>query len=66
MWACNRHLKKVLTVLDTPHVSKTPYSIKCSFCDHRAEAKIYYTHQVFQFKKDHKNHSDGSSGLLCQ
>ncbi len=50
MWACDKHLKKVLTLLDTPHISKARCSVKCSLCDNRAIVKIYYTHRAFQFK----------------
>lgn len=54
MWACNRHMKEILTFLDTPHISKASYQIKCSLCDNHALAKIYYTHKPLQFKKNKK------------
>jgi hypothetical protein len=54
MWACSRHMKEILTFLETPHISKASYQIKCSLCDNRALAKVYYTHQPLQLKKNKK------------
>lgn len=51
MWACNRHIKKALTLLEIPHISKAPYHIKCSLCDNSAIANLYYAHRPFQYKK---------------
>lgn len=51
MWACNNHMKEVLSFLDIPHISKASYQIKCTFCDKPAEAKVYYAHQPLKYKK---------------
>lgn len=53
MWACNNHLKETLTLLETPHISKAPYQIKCSLCGDNAVAKIYYAHKPIKFRKNH-------------
>lgn len=50
MWVCNSHIKEALTLLEAPHISKTPYQIKCSLCNDRAVAKIYYTHQPLGYR----------------
>jgi hypothetical protein len=57
MWACNRHMKEILNFLEAPHISKASYQIKCSLCDNRALAKIYYTHKPLHLKKNEKLHS---------
>ena len=54
MWACARHMKEILTFLETPHISKASYQIKCSLCDNSAQTKIYYTHKPLQLKKNKK------------
>jgi len=54
MWACEKHMKEILTFLETPHISKASYQIKCSLCDNSAQAKIYYTHKPLQLKKNKK------------
>jgi DNA-directed RNA polymerase subunit RPC12/RpoP len=54
MWACDRHMKEILPFLETPHISKASYHIKCSLCDSRALVKVYYTHQPLQLKKNKK------------
>lgn len=51
MWVCNSHMKEALTLLEAPHISKTPYQIKCSLCDDRAVAKIYYAHEPLSYKR---------------
>jgi hypothetical protein len=51
MWVCNSHLKEVMMLLETPHIRKAPYQIKCSLCENHAFAKIYYTHRSFKFTK---------------
>jgi hypothetical protein len=57
MWACSKHIKEALTLLETPHISISPYRIKCSLCDNRAIAKVYYAHKPFQLKKNQKLNS---------
>lgn len=58
MWICSTHMKESLPLLDTPHVSKATYQIKCSLCDNFAIAKIYYSHQTYYFSKNQsKNYS---------
>ncbi|PFP24288.1 hypothetical protein COJ96_23265 [Bacillus sp. AFS073361] len=54
MWACEKHMKEILTFLETPHISKASYKIKCSLCDNHALAKIYYTHKPLHLKKNKK------------
>ncbi|CAM3583405.1 CxxH/CxxC protein (TIGR04129 family) [Cytobacillus oceanisediminis] len=51
MWVCNSHLKEVMMLLETPHIRKAPYQIKCSLCENHAFAKVYYTHRSFKFTK---------------
>lgn len=51
MWVCNSHLKEVMMLLETPHIRKAPYEIKCSLCEDHAFAKVYYTHRSFKFTK---------------
>jgi hypothetical protein len=52
MWVCNTHMKEVLTVLEIPHIRKAPYKIKCTLCENRASAKVYYTHQTYKATKN--------------
>jgi hypothetical protein len=47
-------MKEILTFLETPHISKASYQIKCSLCDNHAQAKIYYTHKPLHLKKNKK------------
>ncbi|KKB36628.1 hypothetical protein [Bacillus thermotolerans] len=54
MWVCKGHLKEVLAQLDTPHISKAPYRIQCSFCSSEASAKLYYTHHPFLYRRKSK------------
>jgi hypothetical protein len=51
MWACNNHIKEALELLETPHVRKAPYGIKCSLCANLAVANLYYTHSPLQLKQ---------------
>ncbi|KMN44599.1 hypothetical protein VK90_13170 [Bacillus sp. LK2] len=51
MWVCTSHMKETLLFLDTPHVSKASYQIKCSLCDNLATAKVYYTHRTYRYTK---------------
>jgi hypothetical protein len=39
-------------LLETPHVSKASYQIKCSLCSDHAIAKVYYSHQTNYFSKE--------------
>jgi hypothetical protein len=52
MWVCHAHMKEALTMLEIPHIRKAPYKIKCSLCDNRASAKVYYTHQTYKATKN--------------
>jgi hypothetical protein len=52
MWVCHTHMKEALTLLETPHIRKAPYKIKCSLCDNTASAKVYYTHQTYKATKN--------------
>lgn len=45
-------MKEVLTVLEIPHIRKAPYKIKCTLCEDRASAKVYYTHQTYKATKN--------------
>ena len=45
MWACKEHIKTALALMETPHIRKVPFQIKCSMCHNTAIAKLYYTHQ---------------------
>jgi hypothetical protein len=45
-------MKEVLTVLEIPHIRKAPYKIKCSLCENKASAKVYYTHQTYKATKN--------------
>lgn len=51
MWACSRHMKEVLTFLETPHISKASYQIKCSLCENPAVAQVYYAHKPLKYTK---------------
>lgn len=51
MWMCTKHIKEKLSLLETPHVTKASYQIKCSLCDNLASAKIHYTYLTYQFTK---------------
>lgn len=57
MWICSTHMKETLLLLETPHVSKAAYQIKCSLCDKFAIAKIYYSHQTYYFSKNESKYS---------
>ncbi|CRK82983.1 hypothetical protein BN000_02938 [Neobacillus massiliamazoniensis] len=52
MWVCTKHMKETLALLETPHVSKASYQIKCSLCSNLAIAKVYYSHQTNYFSKE--------------
>lgn len=51
MWVCTKHMKETLPLLETPHVTKASYQIKCSLCDNLASAKIHYTYLTYHFTK---------------
>ncbi|PEZ05087.1 hypothetical protein CN326_15205 [Bacillus sp. AFS018417] len=51
MWVCTTHMKETLLFLETPHVSKASFQIKCSLCNNLATAKVYYTHRTYHFTK---------------
>jgi len=51
MWVCNTHMKQALPFLESPHVSKASYQIKCSLCENFAIAKVYYSYQTYHFSK---------------
>lgn len=48
MWVCKDHMKVLISQLEIPHISKVSYEIKCSLCDNRAAAKLFYTHKPFR------------------
>ncbi|WP_155925787.1 MULTISPECIES: hypothetical protein [Bacillus] len=54
MWVCNSHMKEIIALMDTPHISKASYQIKCSACDNRAIAKVYFAHKPFRLQKNQK------------
>ncbi|PMD10710.1 hypothetical protein CJ194_04320 [Priestia megaterium] len=44
LMVCNQHVKDGLVRLEIPHVKKIHYSKHiCSFCNKKAEIKIYYS-----------------------
>lgn len=51
MWVCTSHMKDVVALLETPHIKKARYQIKCSLCENQAFAKVYYTHRSFKYTK---------------
>ena len=63
MWVCTTHMKETLPLLESPHVSKASYQIKCSLCDHFAIAKIYYSHQTYYISKNQSNFSKSKNSL---
>ncbi len=63
MWVCKTHVKEALPLLETPHVSKAVYQIRCSLCENLAVAKVYYTHQTCHFSKKQLN--EGIENAKC-
>jgi hypothetical protein len=50
MWVCHKHIKEALTVFEIPHIHKARYEVKCSLCNNRAIANLYYAHKPSQLK----------------
>lgn len=45
MWVCKDHITHALKLLDAPHVEKVSMKITCSFCNKKAEIKMFYDHK---------------------
>jgi hypothetical protein len=63
MWVCTTHMKETLPLLETPHISKASYQIKCSLCDNLAIAKIFYSYHTYYFSKNQSIYSLSRTSL---